>query len=210
MRRFQFGLLILGLLGAVAGGPARAADPEEALRFNRDIRPILANTCFQCHGPDPGSRKAKLRFDREEGFFGAREGGPTVVKGKPEASALYQRLITKDPDDLMPPPKSHKVLKPEEKELIRKWIVQGAPWEPHWAFIRPERPAEPVVKNAKAVRNPIDRFILARVEAAGLQPAPEADRRTLARRASLDLTGLPPDPEQVEAFVADAAPDAYE
>jgi hypothetical protein len=102
------------------------------------------------------------------------------------------------------------VLKPEEKEKIRKWIAQGAPWEPHWAFIKPARPALPVVKNAKWVRNPVDAFILARLEAAGLAPAPEADRRTLARRLSLDLTGLPPEPDLVEAFVADASADALE
>ena len=199
---------LLALLGIAA--PSAANDPEENLRFNRDIRPILANACFQCHGPDPGGRKAKLRFDREEGFFGAREGGPTVVKSDPAKSPLYQRIITKDPDDLMPPPKSHKVLKPEEKEKIRKWIAQGAPWEPHWALIKPARPSLPVVKNAKWVRNPIDAFILARIEAAGLAPAPEADRRTLARRLSLDLTGLPPEPDLADAFAADATADALE
>jgi hypothetical protein len=199
---------LLAVLGFAA--PSAANDPEESLGFNRDIRPILADACFQCHGPDPGSRKAKLRFDREEGFFGAREGGPTVVKNDPSKSPLYQRIVTKDPDDLMPPPKSHKVLKPEQKEKIRKWIAQGAPWEPHWAFIKPARPAMPVVKNAKWVRNPIDAFILARLEASGLAPAPEADRRTLARRLSLDLTGLPPEPELVDGFVADGAADAFE
>ena len=115
---------LLATLGIAA--PTAANDPEETLGFNRDIRPILANACFQCHGPDPGGRKGKLRFDREEGFFGAREGGPTVVKKDPAKSPLYQHIITKDPDDLMPPPKSHKVLKPEEKEKIRKWIAQGA------------------------------------------------------------------------------------
>ncbi|HVR87575.1 MAG TPA: DUF1549 domain-containing protein, partial [Planctomycetota bacterium] len=186
------------------------ADPDDAVRFNRDVRPILANTCFQCHGPDPGGRKAKLRLDREEGFFGAREGGPTVVKGKPETSPLYLRILSKDPEELMPPPKSHKVLKPAEKDVLRRWIAQGAPWEPHWSFIKPERPAPPVVKNEKAARNAVDRFILAKLEAQGLAPAPEADRRTLARRLSLDLTGLPPEPDLVETFLSDTSPDAYE
>src|SRR5262245_37195402 len=111
MRRLLIGLPILLLLGSAA-----PADPDDAkVRFNRDIRPILANACFQCHGPDPGSRKAKLRFDREDGFFGQREGGPTVVKGKPEASPLYQRVVHADPEEVMPPPKSKKVLKPAEK-----------------------------------------------------------------------------------------------
>src|SRR5499427_606121 len=141
----------LVLLNA-GGGAADPDDPQ--LRFNRDIRPILANACFQCHGPDPGGRKGKLRFDREEGFFGAREGGPTVVKNQPDKSPLYLRIMTKDPEEVMPPPKSRKVLKPEEKEKIRKWIAQGAAWEPHWSLIKPERPALPVVKNAKWVRNP--------------------------------------------------------
>jgi len=208
MRRI---LLCALLLAAASTGPApSAADPEEKLQFNRDIRPILAEACFQCHGPDPGSRKGKLRFDREDGFFGQREGGPTVVRNQPEKSPLYLRIVTKDPEDLMPPTKSRKVLKPAQKETIRKWIAQGAPWEPHWAFIKPERPALPVVKNAKWVRNPIDAFILAKLEAAGLAPAPEADKRTLARRLSLDLLGLPPEPEIVDAFLADNSPDAYE
>jgi len=204
--------LTLSLLAALflAAPRPSPADPEDPLRFNRDIRPLIANACFQCHGPDPGGRKAKLRLDREEGFFGAREGGPTVIKGKPEQSPLYKRITTTDPDDVMPPPKAHRILKPAEKDLIRKWIAQGAPWEPHWSFIKPERPALPVVKNEKWGRNPVDRFILAKLEAEGLAPAPEADRRTLARRLSLDLTGLPPEPGLVEAFLADASADAYE
>jgi hypothetical protein len=188
----------------LAAGPA-APGSREAVRFNRDVRPILAERCFPCHGPDPGSRKAKLRFDREEGFFGARATGPTVVRGKPDASPLYLRITSDDPEEVMPPPQAKKTLKPEEKELFRRWIAEGAPWEPHWSLIKPERPALPAVRDAKWARSPIDRFILARLEAAGLRPAPEADRRALARRVSLDLTGLPPTPEEVEAFVADGA-----
>ncbi|HLY08760.1 MAG TPA: DUF1553 domain-containing protein [Planctomycetota bacterium] len=209
MRR-PFALAVLAALLAAAGSRPAPAEPDDAVRFNRDVRPILANACYQCHGPDPGGRKGKLRFDREEGFFGARENGPTVVKGKPETSPLYLRITSKDPDEVMPPPKSHKVLKPAEKDLLRRWIAQGAPWEPHWSFIKPERPALPVVKNEKWVRTPVDRFILARLEAQGLAPAPEADRRTLVRRLALDLTGLPPEPDDVEAFVQDKAADAYE
>ena len=200
---------VLAAIVAAGSSPA-PADPEDGVRFNRDVRPILANACFQCHGPDPGGRKAKLRFDREDGFFGARDGGPTVVKGNPEKSPLYQRILSKDPEEVMPPPKSHKALKPAEKDLLRRWIAQGAPWEPHWSFIKPERPALPAVKNDRWVRNPVDRFILARLEAQGLAPAPEADRRTLARRLSLDLTGLPPEPDVVDAFLKDPSPDAFE
>lgn len=211
MRRALFCILPLAIL--MAGerpGTSSTTPPENLLRFNRDIRPILAANCFQCHGPDPGGRKAKLRFDRQEGFFGAREGGPTVVKNQPEKSPLYLRIMSKDPEEVMPPPKSHKVLTAAEKEKIRSWISQGAPWEPHWAFIRPERPTPPSVKASGWIHNPIDQFILAKLEAAGLSPAPEADRPTLARRLSLDLTGLPPEPDLVESFARDRSADAYE
>jgi hypothetical protein len=198
---------LVGLAPAAFG----AAEPLRPISFNRDIRPLIAENCFHCHGPDPASRKAKLRFDREDGFFAAREkDGPTVVRGKPEESELWKRLIATDPDDVMPPPKEHKELKPEQKALFKRWIAEGAKWEPHWSFIVPSTPEQPKPKGAAWVRNPIDGFVLARLEAAGLQPAPEADRRTLARRVALDLTGLPPTPEQVEAFVADQAPNAYE
>ena len=181
------------------------------IQFNRDIRPILSDNCIACHGPDPGSRKAGLRLDTKEGFFAATDKrGATIVPGNLERSPLYQRLITTDPDDVMPPPKSHKELKPAEKELIRQWILEGAPWQPHWAYLAPERPMQPSVKNGRWVRNPIDSFVMAKLEAKGLQPAPEADRATLARRLALDLTGLPPKPEDVDAFVQDGAPDYYE
>ena len=206
----KFSLGLLALAGLLATGTAFSADPAPQVRFNRDIRPILADSCFHCHGADPGSRKGKLRLDREEGFFKDRTDGPTVVKGKPEASPLYKRITSADPEEIMPPPKAHKLLKPEEKELLRRWIAEGAQWEPHWSFIKPERTPPPPVKNEAWTHNPIDRYILAKLDAAGLQPAPEADRRTLARRLSLDLTGLPPAPELVEAFVADKAPDAYD
>ncbi len=212
MRRNDTALLsfVLPFILLSMGGAGSGAPQDEPVRFNRDIRPILSENCFLCHGPDPGSRKGKLRLDREEGFFGQRESGQTVVKGKPEASPLYQHVTSKDPDEVMPPPKSKKTLKPAEKELLKRWIAQGAPWEPHWSLIKPERPALPVVKDEKWARNPIDRFVLARLEKAGLKPAPEADRRTLARRLSLDLTGLPPEPATVDAFVADSTPDATE
>jgi hypothetical protein len=209
MRQILPMVLLAAALGAAAPGPADDKS-QETVRFNRDIRPILSENCFLCHGPDPGSRKGKLRLDREEGFFGPRENGILVVKGKPEASPLYQHLVSKDPEEVMPPPKSKKTVKPAEKEMIRRWIGQGAPWEAHWSLLRPESPALPAVRNEKWVRNPIDRFILARLEKAGLAPAPEADRRTLARRLSLDLTGLPPEPDLVDRFVADGNPDAYE
>jgi hypothetical protein len=204
-------LLVFLVSFASLGNMAVAAtEPVGEVRFNRDIRPILAEACFHCHGPDPASRKAKMRFDREEDFFTKHEKGLVVVKGKPLESLLYQRITTTDKDDVMPPPDAHVQLKPEQKELLRRWIEQGATWQKHWSFIAPERPLEPKLANPKWVRNPIDKYVLAGLEAAKLQPAPEADRATLARRLSLDLIGLPPTPEQVDAFVADKRPDAYE
>ncbi len=186
------------------------ASPGAKIRFNRDIRPILSDNCFKCHGPDPANRQAGLRLDRREGLFGKLPAGAAVVPGKPAASRLFIRMTAAQPAAVMPPPSSHKTLSPEQKALVRTWIEQGAPWEPHWSFVAPTRPAPPAVRDSKWVRNPIDRFVLARLEAEGLKPAPEADRRTLIRRLSLDLTGLPPEPADVEFFLKDRSPNAYE
>lgn len=173
--------------------------------FNEDIRPILADACFHCHGPDPGTRKAGLRLDTEEGFFTAKEGEtPTVLKGQPEASPLYQRLLSKDADEIMPPPESHKELKPEQIAKVRAWIEQGAPWQPHWSLMKPERAPEPPVKNSAWVKTPVDRFVLAKLENVGLEPAPEAEATALIRRVSLDLTGLPPSPDLVHRYLQKA------
>lgn len=198
-----------------AGAAANAAAADASVQFNRDIRPIISENCFQCHGPDPGSRKAGLRLDTKDGFFAKTDKrGPTVMAGKPDESPLFQRITATDPDDVMPPPESHRELKPAQKELLKSWIIQGAPWEPHWSLIKPQRPGVPthftVHGSRFTVRNAIDALALKELEEKGLGPAPEADRRTLARRLSLDLTGLPPDPAYVEAFVNDASPDYYE
>ncbi|MCC7065051.1 MAG: DUF1549 domain-containing protein, partial [Planctomycetes bacterium] len=204
LRSLRLPLLLVALVGS-ASAQVRAAPVDAPLgevTFHRDIRPILAEACYACHGPDPASRKAKLRFDREEDLFAPREHGLVVARGKPQDSLLYQRITTADQDEVMPPPDAHVQLKPAQKELLRRWIEQGAPWQKHWAFLAPERPVAPKVANAAWARNPIDGFVLAGIEAAGLQPTAEADRRTLARRLSLDLTGLPPAPDEVEAFVA--------
>ena len=211
---------ILGAAFFSAGGPSRTESAEAPttapapvagkIRFNRDIRPILSDNCFSCHGPDSANRKAGLRFDREGGLFEAREDGPPVEKGKPLQSPLYLRIVSTEKRELMPPANSHKKLTAAQKELIRQWIEQGAPWEAHWSFIPPTRPALPEVANAGWVKNPIDRFILDGLKHAGLQPAPEADRRTLIRRVTLDLIGLPPTPAEVEAVVNDKAADWYE
>jgi len=177
------------------------AAQQKPVDFQREIRPILSDACYQCHGPDKGSRMANLRLDVL---------GPAIVPGKPEESKLWRRVNHANAAMRMPPPQAHKDLTDGQKESLRKWIEQGATYKEHWSFSAPMRPAAPVVKNLNWARNPIDRFLLARMEAEGLTPAPEADRRTLARRVSLDLTGLPPSPAEVEAFVKDSAADAYE
>ncbi len=188
--------------------PAAAAEP---VNFSRDIRPILSNTCYKCHGPDEKERQANLRLDTAEGLL-ARSSAETaiVAPGNSDASELYRRIASEDPDLKMPPPSSGKRLAPEQIELIRRWIDEGAEWRPHWAFVPVVRPEPPAVRHEELVRNPIDRFVLARLEAEGLEPSPPADRVTLVRRLTLDLTGLPPTPEEVDAFLADASPDAYD
>ena len=193
--------------GQGAGSKPKAAPPAK-LRYNRDIRPILAENCFSCHGPDSAARKADLRLDRAADATTLRHGSAPLAKGKPEASLVIQRIKGKGP--IMPPASTHKTLTPKQIATLTRWVKEGAEYEQHWSYIPPRRPALPAVKDGKWVRNPIDRFILARLEKEGLKPAPEADRRTLARRLSLDLTGLPPEPADVEAFVADKSPDAYE
>lgn len=183
-----------------------SATAADRLEYNRDIRPILAENCFACHGPDSAARKAGLRLDRREEAVKKE----AIVPGQPAKSALVERIFADEPKQMMPPPKSHKKLTTAQKEALRKWIAAGAEYQLHWSFLAPRRPALPAVKNAGWVRTPVDPFILAELEKRGLQPAPEADRRTLARRLSLDLVGLPPEPAEVETFVNDAAPDAYE
>jgi len=185
---------------------APALRAEQPVAFNRDIRPLLIDNCFSCHGPDSASRKADLRLDQREA---AIDRG-VLVPGKPEESELIARIHSEDAETLMPPASSHKKLTPEQKSLLTRWIAAGAEYQPHWSFIPAVKHPAPEVKDKAWARSPIDQFVLAKLEAQGLQPAPEADRRTLARRASLDLTGLPPEPADVEAFVSDAAPDAYE
>jgi hypothetical protein len=203
-------LVICGLLSVALPNLATAASPAK-IEYNRDIRPILAENCFACHGADSAARKASLRLDRSEDAIAPRKDSlAAIAPGKPDRSELVHRINNPDPDDVMPPTETHKVLKPEEKELLKKWIADGAKYQPHWSLIAPQRPELPKVRNKRWVRNPIDNFILARLEQAKLKPAPEADRRTLARRLSLDLIGLPPKPEEVEAFVKDKSPDAYE
>ncbi len=206
--RFQAGLLFALLLVGLNLNDGVAAD----IQFNRDIRPILSENCLACHGPDPGSRKAGLRLDTKAGLFEPTEKrGPTVVPGDLEKSELWFRVSTDDKDDMMPPPDSHKELKPAQKQLLKEWILAGGQWEDHWAFIKPEPPEVPETGNPNTrVRNPIDAFVADKLAKNGLQMNPEADLRTLARRLALDLTGLPPTPEQVDAFANDSSPDYFE
>ena len=198
----------LGLLAFAA--PARGDEPAPAapshLSYNKDVRPLLVEHCFSCHGADSASRKAGLRLDQRDAAieFGA------LVPGDPDSSTFLDRVYSDDPEEVMPPPASKKPLNEEQKAILTRWVKEGAEYEPHWSFIAPKRPEPPAVTQEAWVRNPIDRFVLKRLEAEGLAPAPEADRRTLARRVALDLTGLPPEPALVEAFVADLSPDAYE
>lgn len=208
-------LLLIGAVAltapAVEQTTARPSAEGATVQFNRDIRPILSQNCFACHGPDPAARKEGLRLDQEDGLFGDRKGGKAVIKGDPKKSLLYQRITTDDEDDIMPPPKSHKPpLKPAQRELIRKWIEQGAPWQALWSFIPPVRAPLPAVKDAAWARNPIDAFVLAKLEENGLSPAPQADKRSLIRRLTFDLTGLPPTPKEVDDFLNDKSPNAYE
>jgi hypothetical protein len=200
---------VVGLLIVASVAHAEPLDLPETVQFNRDIRPILSGTCFHCHGPDSKAREGKLRFDIEENVFAARDDGPAVTRGSLDKSGLWKRINSTDEDEQMPPPDSGKKLTAREKALFKKWIEQGAKWQGHWSFITPTLPKPPAVKNTKWSRNAIDAFVLARLEKKGLAPNAEADKATLIRRVTFDLTGLPPTPAEVKAFENDKSPDAY-
>ena len=190
--------------------PLLSAHASEPLDFNRDIRPILSDNCFKCHGPDAQTREADLRLDTEVGAFAdLGDGFSPIVKGKPDESEIIWRIETEDTEDLMPPADSELALTEEEIAKLRQWITDGAEWNQHWSFEPVDRPELPKVENASWPRNGIDHFILERIEEEGLAPSPEADRRTLIRRLSLDLNGLPPTAAEVQAL-DDTSPNAYE
>ncbi len=179
--------------------------------FLRDVRPILAQHCFKCHGPDDKAREAGLRLDeRDAALAPADSGQAAIVPGRADESELLRRIFSADDSELMPPPAAKKPLTAEQKETLKQWIAAGAEYRPHWAFSPPAQGPLPKVKQTAWPRNEIDAFVLARLEAEGLQPSPEADRYTLVRRASLDLIGLPPTPEEADLFVQDEGPGAYE
>ena len=181
----------------------------ETISFNRDIRPILSDNCFACHGFDPKKREADLRLDTFEGATADNDGVTAIVPGEVNKSELWHRIHSADEDEVMPPPKTHKTISAEQKAKLRKWIEQGAPYEKHWSFVPPVA-AIPAVKQTEWPRNSIDHFVLAQLEEKGLKPSPEAAKEALIRRVTLDLTGLPPTLPEIDAFLADTSPDAYE
>lgn len=203
MRIRRFGTLaVLVTFAAVAG----AAEP---LSFERDIQPILSRACFQCHGPDETARKAKLRLDVKEDALAHRDGGTPIVPGKPDESEIVRRITSTDPDEQMPPPKHGEPLSRENVALIRKWIADGAAWSTHWAFVPPKRPTVPATGDSAWPSNPLDNFILARLEKVGMHPSPAADRDTLIRRLYLDITGLPPTLGELAEANADTSENWY-
>jgi len=198
------------LPGQTPGPQRREAPARDLVEFNRDIRPVLSDKCYTCHGPDQSRRRTKLRFDVEADAKQDLGGRFAIVPGDVAKSEMVRRITTTEPARHMPPASSGRTLTPAEIDLIQRWIEQGAKWEKHWSFMPPKRAALPETRNRAWTRNAIDFFVLQRLEREGISPAPEADRTTLIRRVSLDLTGLPPTPAEVDAFVHDKSPAAYE
>jgi hypothetical protein len=190
-------------LSLACSQPAAADRPVD---FNRDIRPILAENCFACHGQDGNKREAGLRLDDRAAAVEMQ----AILPDDPGASSILERIRSSDEDVIMPPPDSNRRLNDEQKALLERWVAEGAAYDPHWAFVPPVRPAPPTVNDAGWCRGDLDRFVLAKLEAAGLHPSPEADQAALVRRLHADLVGLPPTPEEVDAFVANTDPNAYE
>jgi hypothetical protein len=207
----RFSRLLLGIpilaVSCLVLAQGRSHQANEPVDFNRDISPILSDNCFACHGPDASKRMAGLRFDTKEGAF-AKVG--VIVPGDSSGSRLIRRISARDPEVRMPPPSSGRTLNAGQIELLKRWIDEGAKWETHWAYVAPKRPEPPLVTNTAWPVNPIDSFILARLEREGLKPSPPADKITLLRRVTLDLTGLPPTPEEIASFLKDTSPNAYE
>ena len=199
------------LLGTRGGWAAAPAPLPEVVEFNRDIRPLLSDNCFFCHGPDKNKRKADLRLDTAEGLVGKEGVKGTAIPGKPEESELFRRITSSDPEMKMPPHDSGKTLTARDIALLKKWIEQGAKYEGHWAFLPIKKPAVPTSAQLKSqISNSVDPFVLDPLLKQGLKPSAEADRITLIRRLSFDMIGLPPSPEEVAAFVNDVSPEAYE
>ena len=215
-------ILFLAISGCILTGCKRSPSAATALdsalgqgriSFNTHIQPILSENCYHCHGPDSGTRepeKEPLRLDREKFAFASREDGtPVIIKGDAAASRLVRLMKSKDPDEIMPPPESHKKLSLEQIATIERWISEGAVYEEHWSFIPPKRPEIPAVPHPEWVKNPVDAFIQEKLVKKGIALAPPEDPRVLIRRAALDLTGLLPDPADVTAFAKDPSDTAY-
>jgi hypothetical protein len=199
-------LLLLPLALWLGTSPLHAAPESEPIDFNRHIRPILSDNCFSCHGFDSKKRKADLRLDTAEGAYALKDGAQAIKPGDPNASTLLQRILSKDPDEVMPPPEAHKKISPAQVDTLRRWIAQGAPYRKHWSF---EPPVKPPVPATEPGLSPIDAFLRAETVKQGLRTALPAPKEILLRRLTLDLTGLPPTPAEIEAFLADTSPEAY-
>ena len=197
-------LLLSAVLFASPRSKLSAAD--DAPDYNRDVRPILSQFCFKCHGPDDGQRQAGLRLDTRAGATAKSESGKTPVSPKqPHLSELVRRIESTDPDEAMPPASTKRELTAAQKKSLKDWIASGAEYAPHWSFVAPVRPAIPSVQRREWPRGGIDSFVLARLESEKLAPSPAADKYTLVRRASLDLIGLPPAPEDADEFASSCA-----
>lgn len=199
---------VRGLFGCFIFNFLPTANASESVDFNREIRPILSDHCFNCHGFDSKKRKADLRLDTPEGAYTLKDGAQAIKPGDPQSSTLIQRIVSKDPDEVMPPPDSHKKLNVVQIETLRRWIEQGAPYQKHWSFEPPVKPTVPAGKDAKEL-SAVDLFLRAELARHGLQSSPEASKETLLRRVSLDLTGLPPSLKEIDSFLSDHSADAY-
>ena len=202
-------IVVCAVLVALRASEVSAAGTDK-VDFNRDIRPILSDHCFECHGPDAEQRQAELRLDTKEGLFRKASKHPSVVPGQASQSELFKRISSNDPDLRMPPADSGRKLTADQISAIKEWIESGAEWKQHWSFETPTRPMLPPLSDLRWVKNPIDSFVLARLHAEGIKPSEPANKRTLLRRVSFDLTGLPPTPDEIHDFLNDRSPNAYE
>jgi hypothetical protein len=209
-RLFSFLVLAIAALTGFIGD-AEKAPAANRVDFTRQIRPLLSDRCFRCHGPDASRRKAKLRLDIRDGAFRKMNAGWAIVKPHdPDKSELVRRISTDDVEDMMPPPDSNLSLTDDEKALLKRWVTEGAEYRPHWSLAPVSGGAPPVLRDGSAIANPIDAFVRARLEQENLSPAPAASRELIIRRIALNLTGLPPTPNDIDAFLADRSPGAYE
>ncbi|MDQ3291897.1 MAG: DUF1549 domain-containing protein, partial [Bacteroidota bacterium] len=219
-KHFLFGVATVLLLSlGCCSEPDLPPEVEKAMAqvpakidYNLHVKPILSDRCFACHGPDKNKQKGGLRLDLTSAYDKKNKdtGRKALVPGNLAKSEVFHRIISTDPEYLMPTPESHLQLSPEEKAILIKWIKEGAEYKPHWSLVVPQKAPLPEVKNKNWIKNPIDNFVLSKLEEKGLKPNPEANKETLIRRVSFDLTGLPPTIEEIDAFLADKSPQAYE